>query len=499
MSPLCESFLTADSSTRWSRTSRCTLCLRPVLPGAAAGVREPRAHLQRVRVFLLLLDELGRACARLLRDDQGPAAAWARTAWSSSSPATTATCCSTSCRWACRCWASSRRPTSRRSRDGATCPTLVGVLRHALAERLVAEGKRADLIVGNNVLAQVPDLNDFVAGMKLLLAPEGVITLEFPHLQRLIDENQFDTIYHEHFSYFSLVTIERLAESHGLKLFDVEECRRTAARCASIWRTPPRARRPSPRVSELLEHEIESGFLEIETYARFAEQVRRTKRKLLAFLIACQGAGQAHLRLRRARQGQHAAQLLRHRHRLPRLHRRPQSLQARPLHARHAHSDLAGRGHRRGQPDYVLILPWNLKDEIVQQMRHVGDWGGKFVVPIPEVARHRAEPERALKVGRLGCATCSTPARSAVDISSTSACSPNPTAPRGTDRGTVAALASSLPSKLPKPSHPRKQAFVEQIAKRTWQPAVTASAFMNSSQLAPMSTGTTKVAVSIQI
>ena len=182
----------------------------------------------------------------LLPHDQGAAAARAATASSSSSPATTATCCSTSCRWACRCSASSRPPTSPRSRVGAGVPTLVEFFGTALAERLVAEGKRADLIIGNNVLAQVPDLNDFVAGMKLLLAPEGVITLEFPHLQRLIAENQFDTIYHEHFSYFSLVTIDRLAESHGLKIIDVEElddARRLAARLSGARRLRAPARR----------------------------------------------------------------------------------------------------------------------------------------------------------------------------------------------------------------------------------------------------------------
>ena len=141
----------------------------------------------------------------------------------SSSPATTAICCSTSCRSACPCSASSRRPTSPRSPRRKTSRRSSSSSVSRSRRRLAAEGKQADLIIGNNVLAQVPDLNDFVAGMAHLLAPDGVITLEFPHLERLIDENQFDTIYHEHFSYFSLVTIDRLARRHGLKVFDVEE------------------------------------------------------------------------------------------------------------------------------------------------------------------------------------------------------------------------------------------------------------------------------------
>ena len=237
------------------------------------------------------------------------------------------------------------------------------------------------------MLAQVPDLNDFVAGMASLLKPEGVITLEFPHLERLIAENQFDTIYHEHFSYFSLITIERLAARHRLKLIDVEELPTHGGSLRVISPMPASTRPITTTVPALLARERRLGFEDVATYASFGEQVKRTKRKLLSFLIQAKDAGQDHLRLRRSGQGQHAAELLRDRHRLPRVHRRPQPLQARPLHAR-ACTSRSSRSRRstRAKPDYVLILPWNLKDEIIQQMRHVADWGGKFIVPIPELA-----------------------------------------------------------------------------------------------------------------
>ena len=200
---------------------------------------------------------------------------------------------------------------------GKGIPTRVAFFGVALAENLVAEGYRADLIIGNNVLAQVPDLNDFVGGMQRLLKPEGVITLEFPHLQRLIEGNQFDTIYHEHFSYFSFVTIEKLAAKHGLKLIDVEELATHGGSIRVYLAHQASERQPAKAVTDLLTRERDMGFLDIATYATFADQVRRTKRKLLAFLDQGEGRGQDHLRLRCAGQGQHAAEFLRHRHRFP--------------------------------------------------------------------------------------------------------------------------------------------------------------------------------------
>src|SRR5262245_15384278 len=159
-------------------------------------------------------------------------------------------------------------------------PSRVDFFGMKLAAELAAEGKRADLIVGNNVLAQVPDLNDFVGGMTHLLKPEGVITLEFPHLERLIAENQFDTIYHEHFSYFSLITIERLAARHTLKLIDVEELS-THGGSLRVYLAHAGARRvAAPSVADLLGREHRLGYETIPTYTSFADRVRRTQRKL---------------------------------------------------------------------------------------------------------------------------------------------------------------------------------------------------------------------------
>jgi hypothetical protein len=170
-------------------------------------------------------------------------------------------------------------------------PTLVEFFGLNLARRLVSEGQRADLIIGNNVLAQVPDINDFTAGMAHLLAANGVITLEFPHLERLMDENQFDTIYHEHFSYFSLVTIDRLARRHDLRIFDVEQLVTHGGSLRVYLCRADSENVTSPRVNALLAHEREVGFENIRSYAQFAARVHRTKRQLLSFLIECKEKG----------------------------------------------------------------------------------------------------------------------------------------------------------------------------------------------------------------
>jgi SAM-dependent methyltransferase len=273
-------------------------------------------------------------------------------------------------------------------------PTLSEFFGTALADRLVAEGKRADLIIGNNVLAQVPDLNDFVAGIKVLLAPEGVVTIEVPHLERLIQENQFDTIYHEHFSYFSFLTMDRLAEAHGLKIIDVEKLKTHGGSLRVYLAHASSARSPSPEVNDLLEHEVEQGFLEIETYARFSDQVRKTKHSLLAFLIACKEQGKTICGYGAPGKGNTLLNYCgigtdfldftvdrnpyKHGRYTPGMH-----IPIQPVAAIDA-----------ARPDYVLILPWNLKDEIIHQMRHIADWGGKFIVPIPEV--HVIDPSRSV-------------------------------------------------------------------------------------------------------
>ncbi|PSC03987.1 SAM-dependent methyltransferase [Alsobacter soli] len=264
-------------------------------------------------------------------------------------------------------------------------PTVVDFFGVRLAKQLVAEGRQADLIAGNNVLAQVPDLNDFVGGMKLLLKPEGVVTLEFPHLQRLMEGNQFDTIYHEHFSYFSLITVERMASRHGLKLIDVEELPTHGGSLRVYLAHEGSARPTGPRVFELLAREQRLGFRRIETYAAFSEQVKRTKRRLLSFLIAAKDEGKTIVGYGAPGKGNTLLNYCgigvdfldftvdrnpyKHGRFTPGMH-----IPIRPVEALAA-----------ARPDYVLVLPWNLKDEIVQQMRHIGDWGGKFVIPIPEV------------------------------------------------------------------------------------------------------------------
>jgi SAM-dependent methyltransferase len=264
-------------------------------------------------------------------------------------------------------------------------PTLVEFFGLALAQRLASEGKRADLIIGNNVLAQVPDLNDFVAGMAHLLAPQGVITLEFPHLEKLINENQFDTIYHEHFSYFSLVTIDLMAARHRLKVFDVEQIA-THGGSLRVYLCRADAAHPvSSNVTELLAHECQIGFQDIATYTRFAARVHHTKRQLLDFLIECKekgaricgyGApGKGNTLLNYCAIGTDFLDFTVDRN--PYKHGRYTPGMHIPI--------LPVEAIDEYKPDYLLILPWNLKKEIVAQMRHVGEWGCKFVVPIPGV------------------------------------------------------------------------------------------------------------------
>lgn len=264
-------------------------------------------------------------------------------------------------------------------------PTLVEFFGLTLAQRLVAEGQVADLIIGNNVLAQVPDLNDFTAGMACLLAPNGVITLEFPHLERLIEENQFDTIYHEHFSYFSLITVDRLARRHGLKVFDVHQLATHGGSLRVYLCHKESGHAIAPNVDALLSHEREIGFETIGSYARFAANVHRTKRHLLSFLIECKekgakicgyGApGKGNTLLNYCGIGTDFLDFTVDRN--PYKHGRYTPGMHIPIYPVSAIDDV--------RPDYLLILPWNLRSEIVRQMRHVSSWGCKMVVPIPFV------------------------------------------------------------------------------------------------------------------
>jgi SAM-dependent methyltransferase len=263
--------------------------------------------------------------------------------------------------------------------------TLVRFFGRALARELVSEGYRADLVIGNNVLAQVPDLNDFAAGMAQVLAPNGVITLEFPHLERLIDENQFDTIYHEHFSYFSLVTINRLAHKHGLRVFDVEHLSTHGGSLRVYLCRADSGHETLPSVDALLAHEREIGFEDITSYTRFTARVHHTKRQLLSFLIECKergaklcgyGApGKGNTLLNYCGIGTDFLDFTVDRN--PYKHGRYTPGMHIPIYPVSAIDE--------ARPDYLLILPWNLKHEIVEQMRYVGEWGCRIVVPIPAV------------------------------------------------------------------------------------------------------------------
>jgi SAM-dependent methyltransferase len=265
-------------------------------------------------------------------------------------------------------------------------PTVVKFFGEATARELAAQGKKADLICGANVLAQVPEPNDFVEGLEILLAPDGVITIEFPHLVRLMAENQFDTIYHEHFTYWSLLSAEKLFAAHGLTVFDVEELPTHGGSLRIYARHAENTARPvSERVEDLRRREIELGLLRLETYARFGEQVKETKRKLLEFLIGAKRAGRTIAGYGAPGKGNTLLNYCGVRTDFidftvdRSTYKQGKFLPGTriPIFA----PDRLGEA----RPDYVLILPWNLKDEIMSQIAHVREWGGKFVVPIPEV------------------------------------------------------------------------------------------------------------------
>lgn len=264
-------------------------------------------------------------------------------------------------------------------------PTLVKFFGTQLAEELVREGRSADLVLGNNVLAQVPDLNDFVEGLKVLLKPEGVLTLEFPHLLKLIEHNEFDTIYHEHFSYFSMLTTVRLMEAHGLKVFDVEELPSHGGSLRVFaCRVEAKTHLVEPSVARVIADEEQAGLGTIEGYKNFAQQVKETKLALLDFLlkaaregksIAGYGApGKSATLLHYCGIGKDLIEYT--------VDRSPYK-QGRFLPGTHIpiyHPDRI----RETKPDYVVIFPWNLQNEIMQQLRYIREWGGQFVVPIPK-------------------------------------------------------------------------------------------------------------------
>ncbi|MGH8001737.1 MAG: methyltransferase domain-containing protein [Brasilonema sp.] len=254
------------------------------------------------------------------------------------------------------------------------------------ANELAALLKQADLLVANNVLAHVPDINDFVAGCKILLKPKGVITMEFPHLMRLMEENQFDTIYHEHFSYLSLLTVEKIFAKHGLTIFDVEELS-THGGSLRIYacHTEDDSKSISEQVRELRAREETAGFSNIKHYYSFATKVKETKFKLLEFLIYAKRKGKSIAGYGAPGKGNTLLNYCGIREDFIdyTVDRNPYK-QGKFLPGTHIpifHPDKI----QETKPDYLLILPWNLKNEIMSQMSYVRDWGCQFVVPIPEV------------------------------------------------------------------------------------------------------------------
>jgi len=265
-------------------------------------------------------------------------------------------------------------------------PTIVRFFGVETARDLVAAGHEADLILGNNVLAQVPDLNDFVGGLKLLLSPSGVVTIEFPHLLRTIEGNQFDQIYHEHFSYFSLYAVEGIFAAHGLPLFDVEELPTHGGSIRIYARhADDTTKEITERLIALRAREAEAGVATLGYYEDFESRVRETKGKLLKFLIEAKRTGKRVVGYGAPGKGN---TLLNY------CGIRTDFLDFTVDRSPHKHGKFLPGTHIPifpperlwdARPDYVLILPWNLKSEIMEQLAGIREWGGRFVVPIPEV------------------------------------------------------------------------------------------------------------------
>jgi SAM-dependent methyltransferase len=264
-------------------------------------------------------------------------------------------------------------------------PTLREFFGSALATRLAEERRCADLLIVNNVMAHVPDVNDFAAGLSRVLKPSGVLTIEAPHLLRLIEECQFDTIYHEHFSYFSFATAQRILARHGMLVHDVQELP-THGGSLRIHASPVRAQRVvNPRVPALIERERSAGLDRPETYVAFAGRAAEAKRRLLRFMIDAREAGKVIAGYGAPAKGN---TLLNY------CGIRTDLLDYTVDRSPHKQGLLlpgtripvyAPERIRETKPDYVLVLPWNLKDEICAQLSYIGEWGGKFVLPIPEV------------------------------------------------------------------------------------------------------------------
>jgi SAM-dependent methyltransferase len=264
--------------------------------------------------------------------------------------------------------------------------TVVEFFGRKLAAELAADGRTADLLVANNVMAHVPNLNDFVGGFRRVLAADGVATIEVPHLLRLVESNQFDTIYHEHFSYFSLLTARKVLEAHGLEVFDVDELKSHGGSLRLFAQRAGTGRQTvTSRVEELAERERSLGFATLEAHRSFSRQVNETKWRLLEFLIARRREGKRIAGYGAPGKGNTLLNFCGIRTDLLEytVDRNPYK-QGQFLPGTHIpikHPEVL----EQDRPDYILILPWNLKEEIVEQLAYARDWGARFVVPIPEV------------------------------------------------------------------------------------------------------------------
>lgn len=257
----------------------------------------------------------------------------------------------------------------------------------ALAKQLSDKGTKADLLLGNNVLAHVPDIIDFVGGMKILLAPQGVVTMEFPHLMQLVDQNQFDTIYHEHFSYLSFYTVKQIFESQGLELFDVEELP-THGGSLRIYAKHKEdgSKETSANVAALLKKELDKGINKLAYYEAFQQKAEKVKWDLLDFLVKNKRAGKKVAAYGAAAKGNTLLNYCGVKNDLidfvvdANPHKQNKFLPA-------SHIPVVNESWlKENKPDFVLILPWNLRDEISKQLHYIKEWGGQFVVPIPELS-----------------------------------------------------------------------------------------------------------------
>lgn len=255
-----------------------------------------------------------------------------------------------------------------------------------LAKELVSKNIKADLLLGNNVLAHVPDIVDFVGGMKVILKDTGVVTMEFPHLMQLVDNNQFDTIYHEHFSYLSFTTVKQIFESQGLEMFDVDQIP-THGGSLRIYakHKEDKTKEISPNVKAVLDLEASKGMNGLDYYNGFQQKALKVKMDMLLFLIQQKNAGKRVAAYGAAAKGNTLLNFCGVKNDLidfvvdANPHKQNKFLPA-------SHIPVMNEQHLKNEkPDYVIILPWNLKDEITQQLSYIRDWGGKFVVPIPSV------------------------------------------------------------------------------------------------------------------